>query len=115
MVVANRPVEEGVTMCARAASRSSVGPTCMPPKEAGKRLVKARLMPFDWLDEVEWWPSRPWPSDHRDQFALSVAVAIDVPLGGLDRPVACQQLNIAERAACLMHNAGSAGDERSAA
>src|SRR5580700_6625594 len=48
-------------------------------------------------DDAELSSCRPWPSDHRDQFALSVAVAVDVPLRGLDRAMACQQLDIAER------------------
>ena len=64
---------------------------------------------------LELGPWRPWPSDHRDQFALRVAVAVDVPLGGLDRPMACQQLDVPQAAACLVDDAGGAGDEGPAA
>jgi small neutral amino acid transporter SnatA (MarC family) len=52
------------------------------------------------------------PSDHRHELALGIAVAIDVPLGGLDRPVTCQQLNVPERAADLVDEPGCPGDER---
>ena len=55
------------------------------------------------------------PSDHRDQFALSVAVAVDVPLRGLDRAMTGQQLNVPQAAACLVDDAGGTGDERPAA
>ena len=37
------------------------------------------------------------PSNHCDQLALGIGVAVDVPLGGLDRPVAGEQLDIAQR------------------
>jgi hypothetical protein len=55
------------------------------------------------------------PLDHRNKLALGVAVAFDVPLRGLDRPVACQQLHVAQRAACFMNNTSGTGDERAAA
>src|SRR5271166_5245961 len=61
--------------------------------------------------DLELGPWRPWPSNHRDQFTLSVAVAIDVPLGGLDRPVTGQQLDVPQAAACLVHDPGGTGDE----
>src|ERR1700738_3797889 len=68
-----------------------------------------------WSDDAEWWSSRPWPSDNGDQLALRGGGARDVPLGGLDRPVARQQLHVPQRAACLVHNASGPGDERPAA
>src|SRR5208337_713995 len=68
-----------------------------------------------WLCDRGLWSSRPWPLDHRNQFALSVAVAVDVPLSGLDRPVTGQQLNVAQRAACLVYDPSGSGDKRPAA
>jgi hypothetical protein len=35
-------------------------------------------------------------SDHRNELALSVGVAVDVLLGCLDRPMPGQQLNVAQ-------------------
>lgn len=35
-------------------------------------------------------------SEHRHELALSIAVAVDVSLSRLDRPVASQQLNVAQ-------------------
>ena len=52
-------------------------------------------------------------SNHRHELALRIAVAVDVPLRGLDRPMAGQQLNIAQRAASFVHQPRRAGDERS--
>ena len=40
------------------------------------------------------------PSNHRDKLALGIGVAVDVPLGRLDRPVASEQLDVAQRATC---------------
>ena len=55
------------------------------------------------------------PLNQCNELALGIGVAVDVPLRGLDRPVACQQLHVPQRAACLMNNASGAGDERAAA
>jgi hypothetical protein len=41
------------------------------------------------------WRSREQPLDHRDQLALGIRIAVNVPLGGLDGPVPGQKLNIA--------------------
>jgi hypothetical protein len=35
------------------------------------------------------------PSNHGDQLALHIGVAVDVPLGCLDRSVTSEQLNVA--------------------
>jgi hypothetical protein len=50
-----------------------------------------------------------------NELALGIAVAIDVPLRRLDRPVACQQWHVPQRTACLVHDASGPGDERPAA
>src|ERR1700730_12625624 len=55
------------------------------------------------------------PLNHRNELALGIGVAVDVPLRGLDRPMTGQQLHVAQRAACLMNNASGAGNERAAA
>ena len=54
-------------------------------------------------------------SNHCNEFALGIAVAVDVPLRGLDRPVTCQQLHVPQRATCLVHGAGGPSDECAAA
>src|SRR5262249_36925250 len=54
-------------------------------------------------------------SDHRDELALSIAVAVDVALGGLDRPVTGEQLNVAQRACCLVYEPRGPCDKGSAA
>src|SRR5580700_4594065 len=53
--------------------------------------------------------------DHRDELALSICVAVDVPLGCLDRSMPCQQLNIPHGPACMMDEPSRAGDEGPAA
>ena len=53
-------------------------------------------------------------SDHCDQLALHISVAIDVALGGLDRPVTGKQLDIPQRTTGLVHEPRCPGDERSA-
>ena len=35
------------------------------------------------------------PSDQRDELALGIGIAVDVPLGRLDRSMSGQQLNVA--------------------
>src|SRR5262249_34229371 len=52
-------------------------------------------------------------SNHRNELALRIGVAVDVPLRGLDRAVTGQQLNVAQRAACLVDDASGPGDEGS--
>ena len=52
------------------------------------------------------------PSDHCDQLALHISVAIDVPLGGLDRPVTSEQLDISQRTTGLVDEPRCPGDER---
>ena len=54
------------------------------------------------------------PSNHCDQLALRIGVAVDVPLGRLDRPVTGEQLDIAQRATGLVHQPRRPGDERPA-
>ena len=54
------------------------------------------------------------PSNHGDQLALHITVAVDVPLGGLDRPVTGEQLDIAQRTTGLVHEPRRPGDERPA-
>ena len=41
-------------------------------------------------------------SDHCDQLALGIRIAVDVPLGGLDGPVPGQKLNVTQRSARMM-------------
>ena len=50
-------------------------------------------------------------SDHRHELALGIGVAVNVPLGGLDRPMTGQQLNIAQRATGLVNEPSGTGDE----
>jgi len=54
-------------------------------------------------------------SNQRYELALGVGIAVDVPLGGLDRPVTGKQLNIAQRTTGLVHQPGGPGDEGAAA
>ena len=54
------------------------------------------------------------PSNHGDKLALGIGVAVDVPLGGLDRPVTSEQLDIAQRATDPMNQPRRPGDERPA-
>jgi hypothetical protein len=54
-------------------------------------------------------------SDQRDQPALHAGVAVDVSLRGLDRPVAGQELHVANRAAGFVGQACGAGNEGTAA
>ena len=49
------------------------------------------------------------PSNHCDQLALRIGVAVDVPLGGLDRPVTGEQLDIPQRATGLDEPAAPPG------
>jgi hypothetical protein len=58
---------------------------------------------------------RSWLSNHRDQFALGVGIAVNLSLIRLNRPVTSQQLDIPQRAADLVDQPGRSGDERSAA
>ena len=53
------------------------------------------------------------PSDHRDKLTLHIGVAVDVPLGGLDRPVTGEQLDVTQRATDLMDEPCRPRDERS--
>src|SRR5436190_3130282 len=55
----------------------------------------------------------PWPLDQRYELALGIGVAIDVPLGCLDRSMPRKHLHIAQRPAGLVHQPGRASDERS--
>ena len=55
------------------------------------------------------------PSNHGDQLALGIGVAVDVPLGGLDRPVTGEQLDIPQRPTDPMYQPRRPGDERPAA
>src|ERR1700730_11162433 len=94
-------------------------------KLRGSAEQRGRLLPrlvcefYDdfgaWSDDAEWWSWRPWPSNHRNELALGVAVTVDVPLRRLDRPMACQQLHVPQRAARLVNDASAPGDERPAA
>jgi hypothetical protein len=43
--------------------------------------------------------------------ALGYAVAFDIALGGVDRPVTGQELHVPERSPCPVHQLGSVGDE----
>ena len=52
------------------------------------------------------------PSNHCDQLALHIAVAVDVPLSCLDRPVTGEQLDISQRTTGLVHEPRCPGDER---
>ena len=52
------------------------------------------------------------PSNHCDQLALRISVTVDVPLGGLDRPVTGEQLDIAQRPTSFVHEPCGPGDER---
>src|SRR5450759_2479851 len=54
-------------------------------------------------------------SDQRHQPALGVGVAVDVPLGCLNRSVPGENLHVPERPTGFMNKAGSAGDESPAA
>ena len=74
-------------------------------------FVNFRMILAVGLTMAELWSSRPWPSNHRNELALGVAVAVDVPLRRLDGPMTSQQLNVPQRAACLVHDASGAGDE----
>jgi hypothetical protein len=88
----------------------------LPSKPRGAPRVNDRRVLngiFVVLHRLPTW--RSWLSDHGDKFALGVAIAINVSLGGLDRPVASQQLNVPQRATDLVDQPSSAGDERSAA
>jgi hypothetical protein len=51
-------------------------------------------------------------SDHCDQLALHIGVAVDVPLGRLDRAITGEQLDIPQRTTGLVHEPRGAGDER---
>ena len=52
------------------------------------------------------------PSNHCDQLALHIGVAVDVPLSGLDRPVTSEQLDIAQRTTGFVDEPRRPGDER---
>jgi hypothetical protein len=54
------------------------------------------------------------PSNHCDKLALRITVPVDVPLGGLDRAVASEQLDIPQRTTGLVHEPRRPGDKRSA-
>ena len=54
------------------------------------------------------------PSNHGDELALGIGVAVDVPLGCLDRPVTGEQLDIAQRPTDPMNQPRRPGDERPA-
>ena len=54
-------------------------------------------------------------SDQRHELALGVGVAVDVPLGGLDRPVARQELHVSQRGTGIVDQPGGPGDEGAAA
>jgi hypothetical protein len=53
-------------------------------------------------------------SDQREEFALGFGVAVDVPLGRLDRSMPSQQLNVVQQCPSLMHNPRRPSDERAA-
>src|SRR5690348_4319128 len=55
--------------------------------------------------------SRCQSSDQRHQLLLRISIAVDVALGGLDRPVTGQQLHVAKRSSRLVNQPRSAGDE----
>ena len=84
-------------------ARGLHGQSRLRPRPDGHRVLRRR----------PW--SLPSASNHRHQFALHVGVAVDVPLGGLDRPVTGEQLNVAQRAAGLVDEPGSPRDERAPA
>ena len=52
------------------------------------------------------------PSNHCDQLALYIAVAVDVPLSCLDGAVTGEQLDIAQRTTGLVDEPRRPGDER---
>src|SRR6516162_8252316 len=54
-----------------------------------------------------------WPSNQGHELALGIGVAIDVPLGCLNRPVTGKQLHIAQRATRLMDQPRCSRDKRS--
>jgi hypothetical protein len=58
--------------------------------------------------------SREFVLDERYEPPLRIAIAVDIPLRGLNRPVTREELNVTKRAASLMDHAGGAGNERPA-
>ena len=54
-------------------------------------------------------------SNQRYELALGIGIAIDVPLGGLDRPVARHELYISQRGTGMVDQPGGSGDEGAAA
>ena len=52
------------------------------------------------------------PSNHCDQLALHIGVAVNVPLSCLDRPVAGEQLDVPQRTTGLVDEPRGPGDER---
>ena len=52
------------------------------------------------------------PSNHRDELALHFSVAIDVALGGLERPMASEQLDIPQGGTGFVDEPRRPGDER---
>jgi hypothetical protein len=53
-----------------------------------------------------------WASNHCNKLALHIGVAVNVPLGGLDRPVAGEQLEIPQRPTGFVHEPCGPGVER---
>lgn len=58
---------------------------------------------------------RDWALDQRYQPPLSIAVTVDIALCRLNGAVARQELNVAQRATCLVHHARGSCNERAAA
>ena len=52
------------------------------------------------------------PSNHCDQLALHISVAVDVPLGRLDRAVPGEQLDISQRTTGFVHEPRRPGNKR---
>ena len=50
--------------------------------------------------------------DKRYQPPLRIAIAVDIALRGLNRPVTREELNVTKRTASLVDDTGGAGNER---
>ena len=50
-------------------------------------------------------------SDHRNELALRITIAVDVSLRRLNRSIASQQLDVAQRSAGMMNQPRGAGNE----
>src|SRR5665811_2142911 len=85
--------------------------TCPARSQTRRTMERACFIPVLLRGMATWRDT----SDQRHQPALSVGVAVDVPLGCLNRSVTGENLNIPERPTGFMNEAGSPGDECPAA